>query len=104
MVLSCLFCRRLVLVADGHCNCHVKDLFYTILLFAAAFHVCSTHLLGDCAALLGGYRRQSLGFKELDAVLFVAQVRFQAEEHEGCGGAEVKDFGVPLAGVSNMLH
>jgi hypothetical protein len=107
-------CRCLVFVADGHCNGLVEDFLYTVLLFAAAFHVESTHLPGYSTTLLGGYGCEALCLEQLDTVLLVPQIRFEAKEHEGRRGAEVEDFGVPLvksvgacgmlAGESYLVH
>jgi hypothetical protein len=93
--------RCLVLVANRHCDCHVEDVLYAVLLFRTALHVHGAHLLGDSAALLWGYGCEALGLEQLDAVPLVAEVGFEAEEHDGCRGAEVEDLRVPLDPVSS---
>jgi hypothetical protein len=92
-------CRRhwcLVLVPDSHGHGHVKDVLDAVLLFTTALHVHGAHLLGYSAALVGGDGREALCLEQLDAVLLVAQVGLEADEHHGRGGAEVEDLGVPL--------
>ena len=37
-----------------------------------------------------------MGLEEIDAGAFGAEVGFETDEHEGCVGAEMEDFGVPL--------
>ena len=65
-------------------------------LLARALNIRCPHLPSNVLALLLRDRRQALGFEEIDAGAFGAEVGFQANEDEGRGGAEVEDFGVPL--------
>lgn len=95
---ACVWC--LPLVADCDSNSCVEDVLDTILLFTTALHVQGTHLLGNSATLLGSHRRQALGLQQLNAVLLVAKIRLETEEHQWCCGAEVEDFRVPLGEVS----
>ena len=69
---------------------------HAIHFFAAAFDVCCAHLLCDTLALFRGDGRETLGFEEVDAGAFGAEVGFEADEDEGGGGAKVEDFGIPL--------
>ena len=84
-------------------------------LLTTALHVESTHLLGDRLALVCRDWSQSLGLEEVNAGALVAQVRFEAEEDDGRGWAEMEHFGVPLnlcqsmrpsieSGQTNLVH
>ncbi len=73
-----------------------QDLVDAEVLLAAAFHVSGLHLLGDAHALLARDGRESLGFEEVDAGSFVAEIRLEADEDERGVGAEMQDFRVPL--------
>ena len=63
---------------------------------AAAFDIGSTHLSCNVLTLLLRYWGQALGLEEVDTRAFGSEVRFEANEHEWCSGAEMEDFRVPL--------
>jgi hypothetical protein len=87
-----LFFTRL----HSHRNSRIEDLVHTNVLLGRTLHVASAHPVGNHLTLSWCDRRQSLGFEEIDAGFLVAEVGFQTAEDDGCCGAEVEDFGVPL--------
>ena len=93
---SVRLCGRLVLVADGHGDGHVKDLLDAVLLLTTALHVQGTHLLGNNLALVGGDGGEALRLEQFYAVLLVTEIRLEAKEHQRGCGAEVEDLWVPL--------
>jgi len=91
--------RAVVLTPYRDIDRRLEDFVHAAHFLGRALHVQGAHFLRDGFPL--GLRDwgQALGFEELDAVAFVAEVGFEgAEDYWGCG-AEVEDFGVPLTGV-----
>ena len=87
------------LMSHSRINRHIENLMHAVHLLAAAFDIGRTHLLGDALSLLRRYRGETLGLEQVDTLAFRAQIGFETDEDEGCCGAEVEDFGIPLWGT-----
>lgn len=74
----------------------LENLLDALHFLATALHVLGAHSLRHGQALFGGDWCETLGFEHVDACFLVAQIRLEADEDEGCVGAEMEDFGVPL--------
>ena len=85
---------------NGRIHRELKDFVHTFHLFAAALDVGSTHTVCYRPALFGGDGRKALRFEEVDAGALRTEIGFEPDEDDGCGGAEVEDFRVPLRSVS----
>lgn len=85
-----------LVVDDNGIDGFGEDLFYTGHLFTTALHVTRAHLSRYRHALFLGDGGEALGFKEVDAGSFRAEVGFQPDEDEWCVGAEMENFGIPF--------
>lgn len=86
----------LLLNANNSIDGELKNLVNTAHFLAAAFDVFGSHALCDSPSLLWCNRGETLGFEKVNAGAFISEIRFKANEDEGGGWAEMKDFGVPL--------
>ncbi len=82
-------CLHRHLLPHRRINRHIENLMHALHLLTTTLHIRRPHLLRDTRALLRRHGRQALGFQQVDAGAFGAEVGFQADEDEGGCGAEV---------------
>lgn len=71
-----------LVVGDNCENGALENLVDTSHFFAAAFHVLSTHLLGDGHALFRRDWRQALGLEHVNTCSLVAQIRLETDKNK----------------------
>ncbi len=84
------------LLPNNRIHSELKHFLDTIHLLTTAFDIYSSHPLRDRGPLLRRDGGKSLRLEEIDAIAFVPQIRFESDENEGRGGAEMEHFRVPL--------
>ena len=82
----------------------LEDFVDTVHFLATAFHVHGAHALRYGLTLFRCHGRKALGFEEVDAGSFGAEVGFEADEDERSGGAKVKDLRIPLSNRVSWIY